>query len=805
MFVNYIKTALRNLSRNRLYSFINIAGLAVGIAACLMIYLWVQDELSYDRFHEKAARIHRVERKVDFRDIHGQAPITSGPYGPALVRDYPEIENFVRLDRDEASVKDLRNIFRRQSLIFADSSIFEVFDFHLESGNPATALTQPQSIVLTPASARRFLGTDDVLGRSLTLDWNGVVTDFQITGILAEVPPNSHVRFEMLASIASYPEEDMTQWFSNFIYTYVLVRQGSSGKEVEKKLPAFLTKYMGADFTAFVGPESDINDVFQLKMKPLLDIHLYPSEQFEIESQGSMDSVVIFSAIAFLILVIACINFMNLSTARAHKRAREVGMRKAVGALKQQLRTQFLGESVLLSLLALILAVALIALSIPVFNAISGKALSLELLLEPANGATLFGIALLTGILSGLYPAMYLAAFSPVRVLKGTALSGKGKSVFRKTMSVLQFAISIILIIGTLIIYSQMRFIQNKSLGFDKENVVLITSESDEVGKNIEVLRSLLLENVGIKSVAASSNIPGSATFSDTVFKRDDSDEIFSLTFLRTDFDFVDTYGFDVIAGRRFSKDFTTDQLGALMINAAGVEEIGYSPQEAVGRKLLMAVSAQEFREFTIVGVIQDFHFKSLHRIIEPCVLLLAPEAIRFVSVRILPGDIMEILGFIREKWMEVFPGEEFEYSFLDDRINRLYASENRIRKIFLIFAALSISVACLGLFGLAAFTAAERTKEIGVRKVLGASEVSILVLFVKEFSKWVLAANIIAWPVAYYAMYQWMQGFAYRAKIGPGAFLLSAVLALLIALVTVSYQSVRAALSDPVRSLRYE
>ncbi len=805
MLSNYIKIAVRNLSRNRLYSFINIAGLSVGIAACLMIYLWVQDELSFDAFHENADRIYRVERKVDFREIHGQAPITSGPYGPALVRDYPEIESFVRLDRDEASIKDSRNIFRRQSLIFSDNSIFEVFDFRLEEGDPVTALTQPQTIVLTRESARRLLGTDDVLGWSLTLDWNGVVLDFQVTGILAEVPPNSHVRFEILASISSYPEEDMNQWFSNFLYTYVLVRKGISGEEVENKLAAFLTRYMGAEFTAFVGPEADINDVFQLKMRPLLDIHLQPSEQFEIEPQGSMASVVIFSAIAFLILVIACINFMNLSTARAHKRGREVGMRKTVGALKQQLWMQFLGESVLLSFFALVLAVVLIASSIPVFNTISGKSLSLAQLLELGNGATLIVITLASGVLAGLYPAFYLAAFSPVRVLKGTALSGRGKSVFRKTMSVLQFAISIVLIIGTLIIYSQMKFIQNKSLGFDKENVVLITSESDEVGKNIEVFRSTLLENTGIKSVAASSNIPGSSTFSDTVFKRDDSDEIFSLTYLRADYDFVDTYGFDVIAGRRFSRDFGTDQLGALMINEAGVEELGYTPQEVVGRKLLMAVSPQEFREFTVVGVVQDFHFKSLHRIIEPFVLLLAPEAIRFVSVRTLPGDVMETLGVIQKKWMEVFPGEEFEYSFLDDRINRLYASETRIRKIFLIFAVLSISVACLGLIGLAAFTAAERTKEIGVRKVLGASEVSILMLLAKEFSKWVLAANILAWPVAYYAMHQWMQGFAYRAEIGPGSFMLSAVLAFIIALLTVSYQSVRAALADPVRSLRYE
>jgi putative ABC transport system permease protein len=805
MFANYVKITLRNLFRNKLYTFINIFGLAIGLAACLMIYLWVQDELSYDRFHQNATRIYRVERKVDFRDIHSQAPITSGPYGPALVRDYAEVENFARLDKNELSIKDHTNTFHRQNLIFTDNSIFEVFDFRLEEGDPQAALTQPRSIVLTRAQAIKYFGTEDVIGRSLTVDWDEKMTDFQVTGILEAVPQSSHVHFDMLGSISTYPDENLTPWFNNFIHTYVLLKEGASAVELEKKLPEFLTKYMAAEFTAFLGPDADINDVFQLKMNPLLKIHLQPAEQFEIEPQGSMTSVYIFSMIAILILVIACINFMNLSTARANKRAKEVGIRKTIGAYKHQLWRQFLSESVLLAFIALILAVLLIIVFLPVFNAIANKHLSTGFFFMSLNSLVLIGITLLTGLLAGLYPAFYITAFEPAKVLKGSALSGTGKSVFRRSMAVLQFVISITLIIGTLIIYKQMEYIQNKSLGFDKENVVLITTESQTVRQNIDFFRNTLIDDARIISVSGSSNVPGSSIFSDTVFKRGDSDELYSLIYMTTDYDFVDTYKFRVAQGRQFSREFGTDIQGALLINEAAAREIGYTPEEAVGKKLNRATSPEEFIEGTIVGVVENFHFKSLHRIIEPFVLILDPDRLRIISVRIPPGDVRETLNFIRQIWVETFPEEEFEYRFLDDRINLLYESEGKMRTIFLIFAVLSIFVACLGLFGLAAFTAQQRTKEMGVRKVLGASEFNVFVLLSKEFAKWVFVANIIAWPVAYLMMTKWLQNFAYRMNLGLWPFVLSAGAAFVIALFTVSYQSIRAALTDPVDSLRYE
>jgi putative ABC transport system permease protein len=782
-----------------------LTGLAIGLTACLMIWLWVQDELSYDRFHKNAGRIYRVERKFDFRDLHGQAPITSAPYGPALVSDYPDVENFARLHPQEISFLDHQNGFTKQRVIFADNSIFEIFDFSLEQGDPEAALSQPKSMVLTREKALKYFGREDVIGQSINVDWGGTRLDFQITGILESVPSSSHVQFDVLASLSSYPADQMAIWFSNFLYTYVLLSPGTSSQDLEDKFSSFMTKYMAADFIKVVGPETDINDVFQLKLKPLLNIHLYPAEEYEIGPQGSLTSVYIFSAIAILILIIACINFMNLSTARANKRAKEVGIRKTVGAYKRQLRGQFLGESVLLSFVALFLALLLIRIFIPFFNSISGKFLAVSKLFHSGNGLVLVGIALAAGLLAGMYPAFYLTRFDPARVLKGGAQSGTGKSIFRRSMAVIQFVISITLIIGTLVVFKQMDYIQKKSLGFDKENVVIIPAESQQISQNIEAYRNTITGDTRVKSFSVSSNIPGSTMFSDTAYKREGTDDVFSLIFLETDYDFVDTYGFEVTHGRQFSKEFSTDIDGAILINHAGVREIGYTPEEAVGKKLFRFLEMDEFQELTIVGVVKDFHFKSLHKIIEPCLMVLDPANFDTISIRILPGDVRGTLGFIQQKWGEIFPGEQFEFNFLDNRIDLLYKSEGRMRDLFLVFSILSIFVACLGLFGLAAFTAEERTKEIGVRKVMGASSTNILFLLSKEFIKWVLVANVIAWPVAYFVMNKWLQNFAYQTSVGLWPFILSAILALLIALFTVSYQSIKAAITDPVECLRYE
>jgi len=805
MLSNYVKIALRNILRSKLFSFINIFGLAVGLASCLMIFLWVQDELSYDRFHENSDRIFRVERKFDFKDKHGQAPFTSGPFGPALVKDYPEVEDYMRLGRIETVIKDFQNVSRKQRIFCADNSLFSVFDFTLEKGDMAAALIQPKTVVITRRMAEQLLGTEEVLGQNLSVEWGGELTDFLITGILKEVPHNSHVHFDIVFSMPTYSEATLNTWFNNFLYTYVLLNTGSDPAALEAKMPTFLTTYLAEDFLAIIGPEVDVNDVFQVKMKPLTSIRLHPSSEFEIEALGSITSVYIFSAIAIMILIIACFNFMNLATARANKRAREVGLRKTLGAFKHQLWRQFLAESVVLAFLALMLAVLLFALFVPVFNVIANKSLSLGLLLLPLNLLAVLGITLLTGLAAGIYPAFYLTAFDPVKVLKGGIYKGKSKSLFRIGMAVFQFVISIILIIGTLVIYRQMEYIQNKSLGFDKENMILVPVESSNVSKNIKPLQDILVKHSSIRSVAVSSDVPGSQAYSDTVFKRESSDDAFDLLFIATGYEFIDTYGFNIIKGRQFSREYGSDIQGAAVLNKAALGEFGLTLENVIGKKLYKYSGINEFQELTIVGVVDNFHYKSLHQIIEPFVLLLAPDELRYVSIRTNPGDLKEVISFVQLQWEELYPGELFEFGFLDDRIALLYAGEGKVQDIFLIFATLSIFVACLGLFGMAAFTAQERTKEIGVRKVLGASTANIFLLLSKEFARWVLLANIVAWPLAYYAMSQWLQNFAYQQNMGLTPFILAAILAFFISMLTISFQVLKAAWAEPIESLKYE
>jgi putative ABC transport system permease protein len=806
MFRNYLKIALRNFARNKLYTFINIAGLAIGIAACAMIYFWVQDELSYDRFHRNAERIYRVERRWDFREMHGQGPLASGPWGPALVRDYPEIEGYVRLESLELSIKDHRNTFRKQRLLAADNSIFDIFDFRLENGDASRALVQPYTVVLTTVMAYKYFGTEDAIGKFLAIDWMGHPVDFEVTGILEKVPANSHIHFDMLVSLSSYPDDVLNQWFGNLHYTYVLLSKEASVSELEDKFPAFLKKYVAAEFLAYFGPDIDVTDVFQVKLKPLLDIHLYPSKEWEIEPQGKMISVYLFSVVAFLILIVAGINFMNLSTARAARRAKEVGLRKTIGANKRQLQVQFIGESLLLAFAALLLAFGLIDVAVPVFNSISGKAVSINLIFQFQNWLILIGIGLISGFLAGLYPAFYLSAFEPVTVLKGSLLSGAGKSAFRRAMAVIQFAISIAIIIGTLTVYRQMVYMQNKSLGFDKENIITIPVENNRVRGKMDAFRNALLGDPRIKSVSGSSNIPGSKMLYDTNFRRVDNGETYNLLFINTDYDFIDTYKLDVIRGRQFSKDFGMDAQGAFILNEKAVNTLGYQAEEVIGKKLEMTVGNGEALIGEVIGVINNFHIQSLHLKIQPLLFLLASaDDINKMSVRIAPGDVPGAINYIKQKWEATFSGEVFEYDFLDSRLDQLYDAEKRAGDIFFLFSILSIFIACLGLWGLAAYTAEERTKEIGVRKVLGASAPGIVLLLSNEFTKWVLIANCIAWPLAWFVMNRWLQDFAYRIDVGIWIFLLAGALALVIAQLTVIYQSIKAAIANPVDSLRYE
>jgi putative ABC transport system permease protein len=683
-----------------------------------------------------------------------------------------------------------------------DNSIFEMFDFHLENGDEQSALSDPMTVVLTRENADKYFGTGDAVGKSLTFEWEGKPVDLKVTGILEEIPENSHIHFDMLLSIASYKEELYTDWRSNYLYTYIQVQENTSKQDLEEKLKTFVTQRLEPEYGDLLLQGRSIHEVLKMHLFPISDIHLHPSANWEVEPGGNISSVYIFSCIAVLILIIACMNFVNLSTARASKRAKEVSLRKTIGAEKRQLRVQFIQESVLLAFVSLVLAVVMSSLFIQAYNDIFAENLSLSLLLHLKNLIILMGAAFTVGVLAGLYPAYYLTRFEPVEVMKGGLLSGSGKSVFRRNMVIIQFSISIMLIVGVFTVYKQMRYIQTRSLGFDKENVVIIPVRSQQIAQNYGSFQNELMQNPQIISTSASSEVPADSHYSNDSVNRLDSEEPISLFLFACDYDYVETYKMEVLAGRAFSRDFSKDTEGSIILNESAAHRIGWTPEEAVGKKLEGAYSESATQ---VVGVVKNFHFKSLHREVEPMALLLYPDYIRDISVRIKPGDVGRTLNFIQQKWESLFPGEQFEYSFLDNRINQLYESEKKMQDLFVVFSALSILVACLGLLGLVSFTAELKTKEIGIRKVLGASTGSVIVLLSKEFIKWVLLANIVAWPLAWFMMNKWLQNFAYKTNVGWIVFVLAGFVTMAIAIFTFIFQTVKTACAKPVNSLRYE
>ncbi len=805
MFRNYLTVAFRNITRQKLFSLVNIFGLAIGIASCMIIFLWVSDELSYDNFHSNADNIYRVERDVTSENNGGRWPITSGTYGPALVSDYPDILNYTRLWRRELTFTDFRNSYHRLPLFAADNSLLEIFDFTLDKGDPASALTRPNTMVLTAEKAKLLCGDANAVGKTVAVDWGGEVLELEITGILRELPENSHIHFDILVSIPTYSPNIFSRWGGNFVYTYVLLSETASVTELESGFTDFIKKYLSPVYAEAFDFDFDISERMQLKLQPVTEIHLNPSPQWEVQPQGSLETVYIFASVAVLILIIACINFMNLSTARASKRAKEVGVRKSIGAINNQLWKQFLSESVCLALLSLIIAVIIMFITLPFFNELSGKSFSFDSVFELQNLTVLILLTIATGMLAGIYPAFYLTAFSPVQVLKGRLSKGSGKSAIRKGMVFFQFIISTSLIITTLVVYKQMSFIQNRELGFDKENLITIPTMNRRIADNLEAFREELMRNPGIGGTAFSGRLPGDLYYGDTVFERNDTEDQENLTYIFTGFDFIDLYDMEIIAGRDFSRDFGTDSTGAFILNESAVRRYGLTPEEAIGKELRDLSGMNDDKFHTITGVVKDFHFKSMHREIEGLVIWLSPYIKRNLSIRLLPGDIPSTLSFIEESWNNMFPGEQFEFRFIDARLNELYHREIKMKNIFFVFSSLSIFVACLGLFGLAAFTAEERTKEIGIRKAIGASSAGVVIMLSKEFTRWVIFANLIAWPVSWYFMDKWLQSFAYRTDMGWLVFALSGVVALVFALLTVSWQAIKAARANPVVSLRYE
>ncbi|MFC2134370.1 ABC transporter permease [Bacteroidota bacterium] len=803
MFNNYFKIAVRNLKTHKMFSFINVFGLAIGIATFMLLSFWVQRELSYDQFHENASRIYRIEREL-FRDnLYSRWPICGARYKQALIDDYPEIENAVRFWGKTYSITDKNNFVHQQHLYAADNSVFEIFDYGLEIGDEKTALVEPYSIVLTSEDAEKYFGTQDVVGKSLLFEYYGEPVNFKITGVLKELPENSHIQFDMLMSISTLPEEVFGSWRSNYLYTYVLVKEGTDRTALEDKLKMFVEKRLEAHYGDLTPNGENIHKVLKMHLFPLTEIHLNPSINFEWGQGGSITTVYVFSSIAILILIIAGINFMNLSTARANNRAKEVGIRKTVGALNIHLKMQFIQESIFLAVIALLISILLVFALVHIYNAVFNENFSAIQFLSFSNLSGLFVVTLLVGLFSGLYPAFYLTRFEPISVLKGGIFKGNTKSSFRKILVIFQFTISIVIIVGMLIVYMQMHYIQNKGLGFNRENLVVVPVRSSNVRNGFEAFRNQLLSFGKIKSVAASADLPGDPQYgNNSVYNREVSDESINMIVMYCGYEYVDTYNMEIVVGRNFSRDIASDTAGTLILNEAAVKRIGWQPDEAVGKNLYNGGTDVPTK---VVGVVKDFNFKSLREEIEPMMLVLLPHYFTSISIRILPGNLTTTLDFIKRKWEEMFSEELYSKSFLTDRLEQLYENEKKTQSILFVFSILSILIACLGLFGLAAFTAEDKTKEIGIRKTLGASISRIILLLSKEFLMWVIIANLIAWPISYFLMNNWLDNFAYHIYLGWMPFLSSAIISLIIALFTISFHVLKSAGRNPVDTLRYE
>ena len=801
MFRNYLKTALRNLRKHAGTSLINVAGLAVGMACAILIMLFVFDELGYDTFNRNYDRIWRVTRKWFNADgvVNLHLGQVAPPVGPLLKNDFPEILQAVRLIQTEGLLINAGPIyFEEDRFFFAEEPLFDVFTFKMIAGDPATALRDPFTVVITADMARKYFGAENPVGRPITIQASGQSADLKVTGVVEPLPAASHFHPDFLGSFKTYEAivgpRELESWSSNNYATYLLLPPGYDITRLAARLDAFMDRHMSPGVSAQT----------KLELQPLADIHLRSQLDSEIEANGDIRYVRIFSIVALFVLLVACVNFMNLATARSAGRAREVGLRKVVGARRSQLVRQFLGESVLTAVVSLVAALGLVVLALPTFNRFLGRSLALDL---RGNGPLLIFLAAITvfvGLVSGLYPALFLSGFRPVRVLKRMAEGGAKGLSFRKALVVFQFAISIALIVCVGVVAGQLRFMRTKSLGFDKEHVVVLPS-SPAMIQNLESFKTRLLADPGVLSVSAAKRVPSGRLLDSAQARLLSGGERqpidFRIANLLVDYDYIPTYRIPMAAGRNFSREMGTDAAQAFIINEAATRRIGWAkPEEALGQ-------AFEYgrRRGQIIGVVKDFHFESLHEEISPIVMYISPSDLQRISIRIAPRDIPRTIKFLRGVWAEMRPNRPFSYVFTDESFDRLYRSEDSLERIFRTFAWLSVGIGCLGLFGLAAFSAERRTKEIGIRKVLGASVAGLAVLLSKEFTRWVLLANLVAWPVAYFAMSRWLRQFAYRADIAPGTFLLAGALALAVAFLTVSYQAIKTALADPVRSLRYE
>lgn len=805
MFNNYLKIALRNLWKNKAFSTINIAGLAAGLAVCLLIVLYVVDELSYDKYNAHADRIYRIDADIFFNNTSAIFAVSPDPLGPALKRDFPEIEEITRVNYQGGILikKNNQNV-QDDHAAFADSTFFKVFTIPMIEGNPSTALKEPNSIVIDETTAKKYFNSTHVIGKTLYVDNE---TNCKITGVIKDIPRQSHFHFHFIRPRG----KDRESWLSNNTFNYVLVRSRVSREKLQKNVDAVINNYLGKELqdqlhASLTDLEAKGNH-FIYHATPVTDIHLHSDKSYEIEGNSDITYVYIFSVIAVLILLIACVNFMNLSTARSANRAKEVGIRKVAGSLRSHLVTQFLTESVLISFFSLILAVAIALLLLPLFNQLAGKEMSVATLFSTWLFPVMLALVILVGFIAGSYPAFYLSAFQPIQVLKGKIAKGFKTSWLRSSLVVFQFSISIMLIIGTIVIYNQLDYIRNRKIGYSREQV-LVLHNAWYLDKQIYRFRDELLNIPGVENATITGDLPTGSNYDSEGWFRDaamNPDKAVLFTNFYIDEHYIPTLGMDISVGRNFSKDFPSDS-SAILLNEAAVKLLGFKEplQEKLYSPDFSEGSLQRAVEYHVVGVVKDFNFSTMHQNVSPLIIQLKDNW-GAIAMRVNQKSIPSVINTIQNRWRTAAAGQPFNYTFMDDDFNKSYATEQQTGKLFITFAVFAIFIGCLGLLGLVTYAAEQRTKEIGVRKVLGASVGGIVAMLSKDFAKLVLIASIIAFPLAWWAMHTWLQGFAYRVAISWWVFLVAGLAAIVIALITVSFQAIKAAVANPVKSLRTE
>ncbi len=806
MIRNYLTVAWRNLLRNKTFAAINITGLAVGLATCLMIMLYVVHELSYDRYHAKADRIYRMTilGQIEGKDL--KIAYSSVPAGPTLASDYPGVEAVTRVDYQQGTfiVKRGTESFKEEHVAYADSNFFDTFSIPLLKGNTRDALTEPNTVVINESTARKYFGDKDPVGQTITLGTQGL---YRVTGVFQDIPSNSHFHYNIIGSLRSLKLHET--WLSSGIMTYIVIRPNYAISQLEARIPEMVRKHVSSEMKQLLGVSlsefQQKGNSFRFGFQPITDIHLHSHLEAEVEPNGDIKYVYIFSVIAAFILLLACINFMNLSTAGSAKRAREVGVRKVLGSQQGQLIGQFLSESLLVTFMALVIALGLVLITLPAFNQLAGTSFTFSALLSGRMIPAIILSGVLIGLLAGSYPAFFLSAFKPVSVLKGRLQPGSRSGWLRHSLVTVQFMVSIGMIIGTLIVYRQLHFIQHKKVGFDKEQVLML-HDTYTLGDKAGALKRQLAKLSQVVDITSGGYMPaGPSNRSVDGIRLEDGNPqatVYREKSFYIDDRYINTLGITLAQGRNFLPAHPADQ-SSVLLNEAAVKRFGF--KQPVGKQIWAVGDGtpDSQRRYTVVGVVKDFHFESMHEAIAPLIMFYGEDNYQ-MALRIRTDNLSEFLKTLEKTW-KAQTNNPFAYSFLDERFNAMYQSEERVGQLFGIFAGLTIFVACLGLFGLAAFTAQRRTKEIGVRKVLGASVASVVVLLSRDFLKPVLVALVMATPVAWYGMNQWLQDFAYRIHIEWWVFALAGLLAVVIALATVSFQSIRAALVNPVKSLKSE